>query len=61
MPCAHSRESLDWFAALALNTPTQEGKRISGHFSGSSLFDKTARLWQYQHHTPALASAGYQS
>jgi len=27
-----SGQSLDWFTALALNIPTQEGKRISGHF-----------------------------
>jgi hypothetical protein len=32
MPFADSGQSLDWFTVLALNTPTQEGKRISGLF-----------------------------
>jgi hypothetical protein len=32
MPFADSGQSPDWFTALALNTPTQGGKRISGHF-----------------------------
>src|SRR5882724_7806656 len=47
MPFADSGQSLDWRTALALNTPTQEGKRIRGHLSHRGLLDKIAPLWQY--------------
>ena len=58
MPCADSGQSLDWFTAVALNTPPK-GENASAVISESSrVLDKTAPLWHPDDMAPWRAGAG---